>query len=246
MARPTRFLIPGQPQHVIQRGNNRAQVFFCDDDRRFYLDCLREACARYACDVHAYVLMTNHVHLLVSPSDSEGLPRMMQSVGRRYAQQINWRRERTGSLWEGRYRATAIDSDAYFLTCSRYIELNPVRAGIVAEPGEYPWSSYAANVTGKGDTLVSPHPLYLALGRTDGECRQAYRRLFERDIDPAAIDEIREATQKGWPLGDGQFRGEVARISGRRATPLPKGGRRQGSGNQSTLTRLIRSGINRL
>jgi putative transposase len=238
MARPCRFLVPGQPQHVIQRGNNRAQVFFCDDDRRFYLDSLREACARYGCDVHAYVLMTNHVHLLVSPSSTAALPRTMQSVGRRYAQQINWRRERTGSLWEGRYRATAIDSDAYFLTCSRYIELNPVRAGMVAHPADYAWSSYGDNVEGRARGLVTPHPLYLALGRTHSECREAYRGLFEGGMDPVAVAHIRDATQKGWPLGDVRFRREIGAVSGRRAAPLPKGGRREGSGGKPMINRL--------
>jgi putative transposase len=230
VARPARFLLPGQPQHVIQRGNNRGRVFFGDADHRFYLDCLAEACRRYACEVHAYVLMTNHVHLLVSPRSEEGLPRAMQSVGRRYAQFVNWRRERTGSLWEGRYRACAIDTESYFLVCSRYIELNPVRAGMAARPEEYPWSSFHANASGRHDALVSPHPLYVALGASMVERCREYRMLFEQDIGQAKLEQIREATQKGWPLGDAPFRKTVEVLSGRRAAPRTRGGRRRGGG----------------
>jgi len=232
MARPGRFFAPGQPQHVIQRGNNRAAVFFCEDDRRFYLDCLANACARYGCAVHAYVLMTNHVHLLVTPGDSEALPRTMQSVGRRYAHQINWRRERTGTLWEARYRSSAVDTEAYFLTCSRYIELNPVRAGMVARPADHAWSSYAANAEGRFRAVVTPHSLYLALGRSPRERQEAYRRLFDSEIDPGILEQIRDATHTGWPMGDEGFRERIGRISGERATPLPKGGKRAGAGRK--------------
>ncbi|MGH8481848.1 MAG: transposase [Nevskiaceae bacterium] len=230
MARPSRFLPPGQPQHIIQRGNNRNRVFFGEEDYRFYLKCLAEACSRYACDVHAYVLMTNHVHLLASPRSEDGLPRAMQSVGRRYAQFINWRRERTGSLWEGRYRSCAVDTEAYFLVCSRYIELYPVRAAIVIQPDEYSWSSFHANAVGRHDALVTSHPLYVALGASVAERCCAYRMLFEQDIESAVLDQIREATQKGWPLGDKAFRDAVGALSGRRASPAPRGGLRTGCG----------------
>jgi putative transposase len=232
MARPQRFLAPGQPQHVIQRGNNRNAVFFSDADRRFYLKCLVEACARYTCQVHAYALMTNHVHLLISPGSEEALPRAMQSVGRRYAQFVNWRRERTGSLWEGRYRACAVDSDAYFLVCSRYIELNPLRAAMVAAPVDYEWSSFKANACGRADPVVRPHSLYLSLGASLTERCAAYLALFDQDISAAALRDIRDATQKGWPLGNGSFRTAITAASGRRAEPMPRGGRRPGSGRR--------------
>ncbi len=232
MARPPRFLAPGQPQYVIQRGNNRNRVFFGDGDRRFYLDCLAEASARYACRIHAYVLMTNHVHLLLSPASEDSVPRAMQSVGRRYAQFINWRRERTGSLWEGRYRACAVDGDAYFLVCSRYIELNPVRAAMVAAPADYAWSSFKANACGQTDPVVNPHPLYLSLGSSTAARCAAYLALFEGEIDAAALREIRDATQKGWPLGNGSFRDSVAASSRCRASPLSRGGRRPGCGRR--------------
>ena len=230
MARPSRFLVPGQPQHVIQRGNNRGHVFFGEGDYRFYLECLAEACKRYACDVHAYVLMTNHVHLLVSPRSEAALPKAMQSTGRRYAQFINWRRERTGSLWEGRYRACVVDSETYFLVCSRYIELNPVRAALVARPDEYAWSSFHANANGRPDALVSPHPLYRALGTSRMEQCRAYRTLFDDVIASNDLEHIRAATQKGWPLGDGTFRAGVGASTGRQANPRPRGGKRRGSG----------------
>ena len=233
MARPSRFLVPGQPQHVIQRGNNRGRVFFGEGDYRFYLECLAAACTRYACDVHAYVLMTNHVHLLVSPTSEDGLPRAMQSVGRRYAQFINWRRERTGSLWEGRYRACAVHGDTYFLVCSRYIELNPVRAGMVTGPADYEWSSFRANAYGRPDPLVRPHSLYVSLGGSASERREAYRALFSEQIPATLLQEIRGATQKGWPLGDLGFRKEVEKNCGRRASPLPRGGARPGCGRKS-------------
>jgi putative transposase len=232
MARPARFCLPGQPQQVIQRGNNRDPVFFGEGDYRFYLACLAEACERFDCHLHAYVLMTNHVHLLVSPMSEDGLPRAMQSVGRRYAQFINWRRERTGTLWEGRYRSCAIDGDSYFLVCSRYIELNPVRAAMVAGPADYPWSSFKANAWGRADPLVRPHSLYLSLGTTAAERCQAYRSLFEQQVSEAALGEIRVATQRGWPLGGHGFRDAVEQRCGRRAAPQPRGGARPRSGRR--------------
>jgi putative transposase len=226
MARPPRFSLPGYPQHVTKRGNNRAPVFFTEDDRRFYLKCLRQACARYRCDVHAYVLMTNHVHLLMTPDDEDGLSRAMQFVGARYAQYVNWRRERTGSLWEGRYHASLVDSDRYFLVCSRYIELNPVRAGLVPTPGEYRWSSFHVNVAGRDDPIVRPHSLYLSLGTSPADRCSAYSALFAAEISADTLAEIREATHKGWPLGDRAFRERIERLTHRRASPLPKGGPR--------------------
>ena len=230
MARPSRFLVPGHPQHVIQRGNNRGRVFFGEADYRFYLTCLADACGRFACRLHAYVLMTNHVHLLISPESEDGLPRAMQSVGRRYAQFINWRRDRTGSLWEGRYRACAIDGDAYFLACSRYIELNPVRAAMVAGPADYTWSSFRANACGHPDPLVCPHPLYLSLGASTAERCGAYLMLFDEQIAGTTLQEIRNAAQKGWPLGGRGFREALEISRGRRASPLPRGGARPGCG----------------
>ena len=149
MPRKPRYVIPGQPQHVIQRGNNRCPIFITDDDYGCFGRYLREACSRQGCHVHAYVFMTNHIHLLVTPGSEDSIAKAMQSVGRRYVQYFNTTYQRTGTLWEGRYKATLIDSENYLFTCSRYIELNPVRANMVNHPSEYMWSSYRANALGK-------------------------------------------------------------------------------------------------
>jgi len=141
MARLPRFVIPDQPQHVILRGNNRAETFCADADYSFYLEKLKSACDKHGCSVHAYVLMTNHVHLLITPHLEQSLGKAMQMLGRYYVQYYNFCYRRTGTLWEGRYKATLIDSEAYLLTCMRYIELNPGRAGMVIDPADYPWSS---------------------------------------------------------------------------------------------------------
>lgn len=148
MARLPRFFLPGQPQHVILRGNNRTEIFCAEADYRFYLGKLRLACEKHGCDIHAYVLMTNHVHLLLTPQEEQSVGKALQMLGRYYVQFFNHRYQRTGTLWEGRYKATLIDTEAYLLTCMRYIELNPVRAGMVAHPSEYPWSSYGYNALG--------------------------------------------------------------------------------------------------
>ena len=169
MARLGRYFLPDQPLPVIQRGNNRAPIFFGDDDYERYRTWLGEAAAAYGCAIHAYVLMTNHVHLLVTPREDESLPRTMQSLGRRYVRHVNTRYRRSGTLWEGRYRAAPIDSEAYFLACCRYIELKPVRAGMVGHARDYPWSSWRAQALGAGDPLVTPHALYRALGRSAAE-----------------------------------------------------------------------------
>jgi|SRR5438876_135651 len=223
MARLPRYFLPGQPQHVIQRGNNRTPIFVTDDDYSCYLDCLAAATQRHGADIHAYVLMTNHVHLLVTPHHPESLPRILQSVGRRYVQYFNYTYQRTGTLWEGRYKATLIDSAQYLLSCYRYIELNPVRAHMVATPGEYRWSSYRHHAQGTADNIITDHELYRALGGTDQERQAAYRALFAIHLDDSHLTEIRDATNKAWVLGDERFQNEVAALAQRRAHPLPKG-----------------------
>jgi putative transposase len=172
--------------------------------------------------------MTNHVHLLMTPTSATGISRVMQSVGCRYVQYFNRRYERTGSLWEGRYRAIAIDSDRYLLACYRYIEQNPVRARMVEDPRDYAWSSYRANALGVRDALVTVHDGYRALGCDDETRRRAYRALCRTDIDEPTLNAIRRATGGGWALGGDCFRDEVSRIAGRRSGPLPRGRRRNG------------------
>lgn len=224
MARLPRFDLPGQPQHVIQRGNNRSVIFVADEDYQFYLEKLNAACQKYQCDLHSYVLMTNHVHLLMTPKIKGAISKIMQMLGRYYVQYFNHQYLRTGTLWEGRYKATLLDSEQYLLVCSRYIELNPVRAGMVKYPEDYPWSSFAFNALGKDNALLTPHPLYNALGADATERLIAYRALFEHQVFERTFEEIRDATNKAWVLGDNRFQDEVERLLQRQAKPKPRGG----------------------
>ena len=191
MPRLPRYVLPGHPQHVIQRGNNRCPIFVADEDYGCFRHHLREACVRHDCRIHAYVFMTNHVHLVMTPDKEDNLAQVLQSVGRRYVQYFNTTYRRTGTLWEGRYKATVIDTQRYLLTCYRYIELNPVRANMVQHPGEYPWSSYAANALGRADSLLTPHALYLALDNLPERRQAAYRALFQVHIDNKTLEDIR-------------------------------------------------------
>lgn len=209
MPRKPRFYLPGVPVHAVQRGHSRQPVFYEEDDYRAYLGWLREAAARYRCAIHAYVLMTNHVHLLVTPSDVESLSRMMQYVGRRYVPYINYHYGTSGTLWEGRYKASLVQEEGYLLTCMRYIELNPVRAGMVAHPRDYRWSSYRGNGEGREDPLITLHHLYLSLGRTSTLRKEAYRALFKAHIDENEVKNIRAAWQTGTPLGNDYFKAQV-------------------------------------
>lgn len=223
MARLPRYFVKGQAQHVIQRGNNREPIFAGDEDYSFYLECLQDAAKHHALSVHAYVLMTNHVHILVSPKTQGSIPKTLQSVGRRYVQYFNYSYERTGTLWEGRYKATVIDSDCYLLTCMRYIELNPVRAGMVEHPSEYPWSSYSCNAEGRVNKLLTQHALYRQLGINETNRQSAYRKLFCAAIGRADLEALRVATNKGWVLGNDRFRAKIERLSDRRTAPKPRG-----------------------
>jgi putative transposase len=218
-----RYFLADQPLHVIQRGNDRQAVFFSDDDREAYLAWLLAASRKHGCLIHAYVLMTNHVHLLATPALSHSLPRTMQSLGRRYVRYLNDAHRRTGTLWEGRYRAAPIDSDCYLMLCARYIELNPVRAHMVRHPRDYRWSSYRANALGAADPLITPHALYLNLGRSAAARQESYRALFREALGEDFIEDLRTATNGGWALGGEAFKRRIAKGAKRRATPLPRG-----------------------
>ncbi len=209
MPRKPRFVVPGLPMHVVQRGNNRNPVFFDEQDYRAYLAWLKDGAERYGCAVHAYVLMTNHIHLLVTPEGDQSVSRLMQYVGRRYVPYVNHAYGRRGTLWEGRYKASLVDSDEYLLVCSRYIELNPVRAGMIKSPAAYPWSSYGANGQGATDGLVIPHPRYRRLGRSRAERQAAYRALFRGSVATEHLAAIRDALQTGTPLGNARFRDKI-------------------------------------
>jgi putative transposase len=216
MARQPRIDLPGIAQHIIQRGNNRTACFFSDDDHRHYLEWLSLAAEKYGGSVHAYVLMTNHVHLLATGAEVGALGRMMQSLGRRYVRYVNSSYRRSGTLWEGRYKSGLIDSDRYLLTCYRYIELNPVRAGIVKLPGEYRWSSFNLNANGIKDDVITPHATYLSLGKSDAARLSAYRRLFRNVIDNDDIQTIRDHVNQGKVLGSEAFKNRIEAILNRR------------------------------
>jgi putative transposase len=224
MPRRARLNLTDVPQHIIQRGNNRQATFYADEDYRCYLDCLLDASRKYDCAIYAYVLMTNHVHLLASAQRADGLSRMMQHLGGRFVNYINRRYRRSGTLWEGRFRASLVDTEGHFLRCCRYIECNPVRAQMVKAPEDYPWSSFLFHAFGKADKLVSTHECYGRLGGTVGERRDAYRSLFRSDLDSIALAEFRDNTNRGWPLGSDRFKDEIAKAL-QCATRPPKRGR---------------------
>ena len=224
MPRKPRFNLIGLPQHVIQRGNNREPCFYAEIDYRRYLEDLTESAVKFNCRIHAYVLMTNHVHLLVTPMAEYSVSQMMQALGRRYVFYVNKTYTRTGTLWEGRYKSSLIDSDRYLLTCMRYIELNPVRAHMVDHPGEYKWSSYHANAQGLEDVLIDHHPLYQELGATTEIRQAAYRELFRHHLDNKTLHEIRASLNHELVLGRSYFKDKIEEIT-KRQTRLGQPGR---------------------
>lgn len=219
MPRRPRLVLPNVPLHLIQRGNNRQVCFVADEDYRFYLDWLGEYATKADCRIHAYVLMTNHVHLLVSAEQSDAPAAMMKALGQRYVQYFNKSYRRSGTLWEGRYRSCPTQAEAYLLSCQRYIELNPVRAGMVDHPGDYRWSSYRVNAQGEADTLIKPHDLYQGLGLDAAGRQAAYRELFRHALEPGVVDQIRQSTNGNYALGDLRFGEQIAAALKLRAVP---------------------------
>ena len=223
MARLPRYTIKNQPQHIIRRGLDGQDIFIHNDDYVFFGESLCEAAKANNLKVHAYVFMPNHVHLLASPGNEYSIPKTLQSLGRRYVQYFNDNYGSSGTLWEGRYRATILDSNEYLLTCSRYIELNGVRAGLVEHPREYVWSSYAHNALGQDDPLISEHRLYKKLATWVKPAHKIYQSLYKNRIPAAELEIIRDCTNKGWALGDQKFARKIEKLGGRRATQLPRG-----------------------
>lgn len=238
MARLPRFTVPGYPQHIIQRGNNRCSIFNCTKDYLFYLDKLHESSNEHGCKIHAYVLMTNHVHLLVTPVYEASISKMQQMMGRYYVQYFNYHYRRTGTLWEGRYKATLIDNERYFLTCMRYIELNPVRAKMVVAPDEYRWSSYHYNALGVSDYIISPHEEYCLLGTNDEIRQNAYIKMFNVPISAKEINTIREMTNKGWVLGSESFKKKIQKRAERPVQPASRGGDRKSEQFKALINRV--------
>jgi putative transposase len=223
MPRRPRIKLAGIPQHIVQRGINREPCFFADEDYHRYLHWLDEAAVDWHCAIHAYVLMTNHVHLLLTPERPDGPAKLMQSLGRRYVPYINRFYRRSGTLWEGRFKSSVIQTEEYFLLCQRYIELNPVRAGMVTDPAHYRWSSYRHNGLGQEDCRLTPHPIYEALGPDQSSRGEAYRMLFRSELGNDAISDIRLALSQGQPLGSEKFRDAVSAATGIRRTRARRG-----------------------
>ena len=205
MARLPRLTVPGYPHHVMQRGNNRQAIFACGADYQTLLELLEQNASKFSVAVHSYVLMTNHFHLLVTPQTPDGLPQMMQAVGRRYVRHFNDAQHRSGTLWEGRYKSTVIQTERYLLACMAYIDLNPVRAKLVAQPADYPWSSYGHYIGGRVDRLVTPHALVWELGNTPFARDAAYAEWVNGGVDAAQRTALTDATLSGWALGEPDF-----------------------------------------
>jgi putative transposase len=239
MPRRARLRIAGTPLHIIQRGNNRCACFFTGHDYGCYLHHLEELAVRYPCSIHAYVLMTNHVHLLLTPRRPDGASLLMKHLGQRYVQYVNRVYERSGTLWEGRFRSSIVQAETYLLRCQRYIELNPVRAGMVDAPGAYPWSSFGVNALGHRGELITPHPLFLALGPDDVNRRAAYLELLRRELEPMELEEIRTSANAGYALGNERFRKDMAVALGRRVGPgkpgRPSEGLKRHAGGEEAL-----------
>lgn len=219
MARKPRFNLPGIPQHVVQRGNDRQACFYAAADYHQYLHILAEEAVACECCVHAYVLMTNHVHLLVTPNIAQGLSRMMQHIGARFVRYINATYRRTGTLWEGRYKASLVGSDRYLLRCYRYIELNPVRAKMVDVPEDYQYSSYRMNALGKASPLLTPHSVYTALGSTPDERCKAYQALYSDALAADELNNIRLSVNQEMIYGNDRFRAQIEAMTHRPVKP---------------------------
>lgn len=226
MPRRSRLILPEIPVHVIQRGNNRQACFYAVEDYHFYLEHLAEQSKKAGCAIHAYCLMTNHVHLLLTPQREDSVGLMMKGLGQRYVQYINRTYQRSGTLWEGRFKSCITREEAYILACYRYIELNPVRAAIVEHPAEYRWSSYRYNAQDEPSKFLSEQATYKGLGATGNSRREAYRSLFRTEIEPSLVDEIRQATHGNYALGSSRFKAEVESALGRRVTKGKSGRKR--------------------
>ncbi len=216
MPRKPRMYLPDLPCHVIQRGNNRDATFFAEQDYQFYLECLHDASRKYHVSIHAYVLMTNHVHLLMTPEKQNSISLLMQSIGRRYVQYVNKEYRRSGTLWESRHKASLVDAEKYLLICSRYIEMNPVNAHMVKYPADYQWSSYRCNAEGESNNLITPHEIYTCLGSNQESSFRAYASLFDGMLDHADIQMIRNGVRFSMPTGDSRFKQQIERVLNRK------------------------------
>lgn len=223
MARLPRLVLPNHPHHIIQEGNDRQLIFREDEDYQRFLGWLKDSAREFKVSIHAYALMPNHLHLLASPATEEGLARMMQRVGRYYVPWFNQKYERLGGLFRGRFKTSLIDSDSYFMMCSRYIEFNPVRNGVVGDPADYRWSSYAHHAGVRQDSLIVDHALYWALGNTPFQREAAYIDLARQPLSTVELDSINQAVLKGWPLGSDAFKTQLQQKARRQVLPAKRG-----------------------
>jgi putative transposase len=235
MPRASRLVLAGQAHHIIQRGNNRQAIFFEDADRRVFLSALGQALGAHGCMLHAYVLMTNHVHLLITPERDGAIGGLMQSLGRRYVGYVNRAYRRTGTLWEGRFKSTIVDAEDYVMACHRYIEANPLRAGMVTRAEDHAWSSYRRNALGRADPLLGDHACYRALGQTAAARQAAYRQIFAEALGEDVVTTLRDATQRGWVAGSPSFRRQIEAALGRRVDPPVLGRPRKARGEGEAL-----------
>jgi len=223
MARLPRLTLPGFPHHIIQRGNNRQAIFASAADYQTLLDLLDASARKFGVAIHAYVLMANHFHLLATPQSTDALSQMMQAVGRRYVRYFNDSQKRSGTLWEGRYRSTVIQAERYLLPCMAYMDLNPVRAGVVAQARDYPWSSHGHYIGQRTDKLITPHSLVWELGNTPFAREAAYAERVREGISPVQQTTLTDAALRGWALGDPEFVAELQKITQRRVTKSTAG-----------------------
>jgi putative transposase len=235
MPRSLRLILPGAAVHIIQRGNNRVACFRQDADYLVYLSNLRDLLAKHGCSLHAYCLMTNHVHLLMTPKTADGCPSLMRDLGQRYVQYFNRRYGRSGTLWEGRFRSCVAESSRYVLACYRYIELNPVRAGMTPHPDSYSWSSCASNTGVRADPSLSPHAEFVALAADERTRQRCYAALFAEQIDEPLQQAIRDATNGGYPLASEGFKATVIQPLGWKVAPAKRGPRKTNSGSDPDL-----------
>ena len=223
MPRRPRIHLPGVPIHLVQRGHNRDACFFTDEDFLAYREWLGDALKKTGCALHAYVLMTNHVHLLLTPTSAEAVSQLVMSLGRRYVQYINKTYRRTGTLWDSRYKSSLVHAEDYLLLCQRYIELNPVRAGMVARPQDYPWSSHGHHIGLRTDPLITPHPLYWQLGNTPFARERPYAEMVNAGLSTGQTAELTQAAHSGWALGGADFIAELQRRTERRVARAAAG-----------------------
>ncbi|MES2069129.1 MAG: transposase [Pseudomonadota bacterium] len=223
MARLSRLVISNQQHHIMQWGNDRQAIFRDADDYASFLSWLGEAARQFKVAIHAYALLPDHLHLLATPSDAEGLSRMMQWLGRHYVPYFNRKYQRAGTLWQGRYKATVMEPEAYFLKCCSYIELSPVQAGLAREPADYAWSSYLHHIGARHDAVITDHSLYWGMGNTPFQREAAYKDLLEQGVSSKDREALLHATEKGWLLGSAAFKLDMEKLTTRRVVPGKRG-----------------------